>query len=115
MVDPALGQFDYVVGMDSLIHYQAADAVRVLAGLAPRTRVAMLCTFAPSNPALALMHGVGKLFPRGDRAPAIVPVAEAGMRRLLAAEPQLRAWNAARTRRIASGFYTSQALELTRI
>ncbi len=114
MLDPALGEFDVVVGMDSLIHYQAPDAVRVLAGLAQRTRQAMLFTFAPSNPALATMHMAGKLFPRGNRAPAIVPVAEKNLRRLLAAEPQLRGWHPARTQRVASGFYTSHALEMVR-
>ena len=112
MLDSALGQFDFIVGMDSLIHYQAADAVRVLAGLAPRTRSAMLFTFAPSNPALATMHAVGKLFPRGDRAPSIVPVGERRLHRLLADHLDLRAWSRGRTQRIASGFYTSQALEL---
>ena len=112
MLDPALGSFDYVVGMDSLIHYQAADAVRVLSGLAPRTRVAMLFTYAPSNPALAMMHAVGKLFPRGDRAPSIVPVASNTLHGLIASAPALRAWQRGRTQRIASGFYTSQAQEL---
>jgi magnesium-protoporphyrin O-methyltransferase len=112
MLDPALGHFDYVVGMDSLIHYTAPDAVRVLAGLAQRTGTAMLFTFAPSNPALAAMHAVGKLFPRGDRAPSIVPVAERTLHRLIDQEPHLQAWSRGRTQRIASGFYTSQALEL---
>jgi len=114
MLDPALGEFDWVVGMDSLIHYQAADAVRALGDLAQRTRTAMLFTFAPSNPALAAMHAVGKLFPRGDRAPAIVPVGETTLRRLLSREPQLQAWAAQRSERVVSGFYTSQAMELTR-
>ena len=114
MLDAALGHFDYVVGMDSLIHYQASDAVRVLAGLAQRTSTAMLFTFAPSNPALEVFKAVGKLFPRGDRSPAIVPVAEKKLRRLLAADDQLQAWAAARTQRVSSGFYTSQALELVR-
>jgi len=114
MLDPALGEFDWVVGMDSLIHYQAPDAVRVLADLAQRTRAAMLFTFAPSNRALAAMHAVGKLFPRGDRAPAIVPVGEATLRRLLSREPQLQAWAAQRTERVVSGFYTSQAMEMIR-
>jgi magnesium-protoporphyrin O-methyltransferase len=114
MLDPALGYFDYVVGMDSLIHYQAGDAVKVLTGLAARTSTAMIFTFAPSNPALEVMHAVGKLFPRGDRSPAIVPVAENKLRRLLGAEARLCDWAAARTQRISSGFYTSQALELVR-
>jgi magnesium-protoporphyrin O-methyltransferase len=114
MLDHALGQFDFVVGMDSLIHYRAADAVRVLAGLAPRTSSAMLFTFAPSSPALAAMHAVGKLFPRGDRAPSIVPVAEHTLHRLIAEHLDLQGWSRGRTQRIASGFYTSQALELVR-
>lgn len=112
MLDPALGTFDYVVGMDSLIHYQAPDAVRVLSGLAERTRRAILFTYAPSNPALQAMHAVGKLFPRGDRAPSIVPVARPRIDALMSRDPVLNTWQAGRTERIASGFYTSQALEL---
>jgi magnesium-protoporphyrin O-methyltransferase len=114
MLDPELGEFDYVVGMDSLIHYQAGDAVRVLCGLAERTRRAMVFTHAPSNPALATMHAVGKLFPRGDRAPSIVPVASHKLQRLISGEPQLQHWAIGRTERVARGFYTSQALELVR-
>ena len=76
MLDPKLGRFDFVVAMDSLIHYQSADICRIMAGLAERTNEALLVTFAPKTPALAMMHAVGRLFPRGDRAPAIEPVAE---------------------------------------
>lgn len=114
MLDPALGHFDHVVGMDSLIHYEAADAVRVVEGLARRTRHSLLFTFAPRTPALAVMHSVGRLFPRGDRAPSIVPVAEAELRQRLAGDARLAGWQPARTLRVASGFYTSQALELVR-
>ena len=74
----------------------------------------MLFTFAPRTTALAMMHAVGRLFPRGDRAPAIEPVAEATLRRLLASKPGLAGWRPGRTQRIASGFYTSQAMELLR-
>ena len=114
MLDPSFGAFDHVVAMDSLIHYRAPDAVRVLAGFAPRTRRSILFTFAPRTAPLAAMHAVGRLFPRGDRAPAIEPVAEASLRRLIAGEPALRGWHVGRTRRIVSGFYTSQAMELVR-
>ena len=61
-----------------------------------------------------LMHALGKLFPRGDRSPAIVPVAEETLRRLIAAEAALTGWQAVRSQRVSSGFYTSQALQLTR-
>jgi magnesium-protoporphyrin O-methyltransferase len=54
------------------------------------------------------------LFPRGDRAPAIEPVAERALRQALAAEPLLRGWRVGRTQLITSGFYKSHAMELTR-
>jgi magnesium-protoporphyrin O-methyltransferase len=114
MFTPDLGHFDHVVAMDSLIHYRAADAVLALSGLAQRTRESLLFTFAPSNPLLAAMHAVGRLFPRGDRAPAIEPVGEKDLQRRLGADPVLGNWAAAFTTRIAHGFYTSQAMELTR-
>jgi magnesium-protoporphyrin O-methyltransferase len=113
MLDPALGRFDHVVAMDSLIHYPAHDTVRVLAGLAYRTRDSILFTFAPRTPLLALMHAVGRLFPRSDRAPAIEPVTASKLLSLTAREIGLDLWQPGRTQRVCSGFYQSQALELT--
>ena len=115
MLDRDLGRFDHVVAMDSLIHYRAADTVRALSGLAARCGAgggSVLFTFAPRTLPLTMMHVAGRLFPRGDRAPAIEPVAEAGLRRLIAAEPGLKGWRPGRTERVAGGFYISQALEL---
>ncbi len=114
MLSPEFGCFDHVVAMDSLIHYRAADKVDALAQFAARTRGSILFTFAPRTPLLGIMHAVGRLFPRGDRAPAIEPVSEARLRALIAAEPRLAAFRVARTLRIKSGFYTSQAMELVR-
>lgn len=113
MLDPALGRFDHVVLMDSLIHYERQHAVRVLERLSQRTTRSLLFTFAPRTPLLAAMHGVGRLFPRGDRSPAIVPVAPAAIARQIAGAPGLAGWQWDRSERIASGFYTSQAVELT--
>jgi magnesium-protoporphyrin O-methyltransferase len=112
MLDPALGRFDHVLAMDSIIHYQPEDAARVLAGLAARTNRSLLCTFAPRTPLLAAMHAVGRLFPSSaTRAPAIVPVGSADLtRRFLAnAGP---GWRVGRTERVSSAFYKSQALEI---
>ena len=114
MLSPAYGSFDYVVAMDSLIHYRPDDAVRALARLARRASGSVLFTFAPRTPALAMMHAAGRLFPRSDRAPAIEPVTEAQVRLRLLAEPGLAGWHQKRTQRINSGFYKSQALELAR-
>jgi len=114
MLDPALGRFDYVVAMDSVIHYRPEDAVATLSRLARRTERGVLFTFAPRTPALTMMWAAGRMFPRGDRAPSIEPVAPAMLERLLAAEPRLEGWRPNRTRRTSRGFYISQAMELKR-
>jgi magnesium-protoporphyrin O-methyltransferase len=114
MLDPSFGRFDHVVAMDSLIHYPAREMVEAIAALAARTEATLLVTFAPRTPALSVMHAMGKLFPRGDRAPAIEPIGEATLFRRLDAAARGQGWLRLRTRRIASGFYTSQALELVR-
>jgi magnesium-protoporphyrin O-methyltransferase len=114
MLDPAHGRFDHVVAMDSLIHYPAPDIVRVLAALAARTERSIIFTVAPRTGLLTVMHSVGKLFPRGDRSPAIEPVSESELRRRIAMEPALSAWSIGRTERISRGFYISQAMELVR-
>jgi magnesium-protoporphyrin O-methyltransferase len=114
MCDPDLGMFDFVVAMDSLIHYGAPDAVAALARLSGRVRRSILLTFAPRTPLLGLMHSVGRLFPRGDRAPAIEPVVAEQLSRLVSDAAELQAWTPGRSERISSGFYTSQAFELIR-
>lgn len=110
MRDPALGRFDHVVAMDSLIHYRASDIVDVVRALADRTRGSLAFTFTPRTPILSAMLGIGRLFPRGDRSPAIIPVREASLRaRIHRALPGARL---GRDRRISASFYTSHALEV---
>lgn len=110
MLDPSLGRFDHVVAMDSVIHYRLDDAVRVVAALAAMAERSVVFTYAPRTPALAAMHAMGRLFPRGDRAPAIQPHPSARMQRRLDAD--LTGFRRGRTQRISGGFYTSQAQEL---
>lgn len=112
MLDPALGRFDAVVAMDSLIHYETDDIARALAALAPRVSGPILITIAPQTPLLTVMHRVGRLFPRGDRAPAIVPVSAAGLARAMKREASLAGWRLAARHRTTSGFYISEALRL---
>lgn len=112
MADPALGSFDHVVAMDSLIHYAADDTVRMLARLSERAGNKLLFTFAPRTRPLAAMHALGRLFPRGNRAPAIEPLREIDLRRHLARAAELDDWRTGRSERVVSGFYTSQAMEL---
>jgi len=118
MLDPVLGRFDHVVAMDSIIHYAEADAADALAAMMRRAGVGVAATFAPATPLLRAMHAAGRVFPRGDRAPSIEPVAERALRARLearvAADASLAGWRWAATARVASGFYTSQALRLER-
>ncbi|MDZ7812797.1 MAG: hypothetical protein U5L74_06635 [Ideonella sp.] len=82
---------------------------------AQRTERGLLFTFAPANPLLVSMRAIGRLFPKSDRAPWIVPVAPRE-----AAAPDCRRTAAgglqppAQTQRVASGSYTSQAMALHR-
>ena len=112
MLSADLGEFDHVVAMDSLIHYQTADVIEAVCGLAARCRESIQFTFAPSTPALEVMHAVGRFFPRGDRAPSIVPVRENRLRDQLANETRLQDWQVANVGAIRSGFYQSCACEI---
>ena len=114
MLDAGFGRFDHVVAMDSLIYHPVSDVVRCLRTLGERTSGSILFTFAPRTAMISAMYGVGKLFPRADRSPTIVPLAEAKLVSAMASEPLLADWTAARTRRITRGFYISQAMELAR-
>jgi magnesium-protoporphyrin O-methyltransferase len=114
MLDPSLGTFDWVVAMDSLIHYDAADMCEMIAALASRVRRGVVFTFAPKTLLLSAMHTVGKVFPRGDRAPAIAPVAQRLLEVLLREHPITQTMTIGRSARIDSGFYISHAMEIVR-
>lgn len=111
MLDPTFGAFDYVVAMDSLIHYRRADVVAAVGTLGRRTGKAILFTFAPRTPLLTAMHTVGLMFPRSDRAPAIEPHAPDGLRRALT---ESTGWMPGRNHRVSAGFYKSEAQEMVR-
>jgi magnesium-protoporphyrin O-methyltransferase len=114
MLDKALGQFDHVVAMDSIIHYGTEDAVSALAQLSERTNTSMVFTFAPRTPLLAVMISVGRLLPRGDRAPWLEPMAESRIAELMKTHSALDTWHCARSHKVSSGFYKSKAMEWVR-
>jgi magnesium-protoporphyrin O-methyltransferase len=113
MLHARLETFDHVVAMDSLIHYDASDIVKALALISGRVKHSIVFTFIPRTPILAAMHAVGRFFPKNDRSPSLRPLGETHLRQLIAADPALARWQLGRTRCIARGFYTSQALELS--
>ena len=110
MCAPSLGAFDHVIAMDSLIYYTGHDIAQVLAGLERRTARSILFTVAPKTTLLMAMWYAGKLFPRSDRSPVMIPQARA---RLAAHCREARVSSSLRpVGRIATGFYISEALEL---
>lgn len=104
MLDPRLGRFDHIVAMDSMIYYAAPDIARLLHEAAPRLGGRFVFTIAPRTPALMAMWQMGRLFPRADRSPAMVPHRATDIRRALGSEGRLT-----EGARVTSGFYISQA------
>jgi len=105
MLDPALGRFDAVVAMDSMIYYSASDVAGLLARAAPRLAGKFVFTLAPRTPALMAMWRLGKLFPRADRSPTMIPHRAADIVAALNGNGKLT-----EAGRVNSGFYISQAL-----
>lgn len=107
MLSAKLGRFDHVVAMDSLIYYSQSDIIQALEELGGRTSDSVLFTVAPRTPLLMTMWQVGRMFPRADRSPVMVPHAPQALARGLGANVPLQV-----LRRISVGFYISQALEI---
>ncbi len=110
MLSAAFGRFDHVVAMDSLIYYDAADIGRALKTLETRTRGTIVFTVAPRTRLLMAMWYAGKLFPRSDRSPVMVPHAHHPLAR--AALAQGVSGLIRPVERVTSGFYISQAMEV---
>lgn len=105
-------RYDHVVAMDSLIHYDAQDMLKVVGFLAEHVERSILLTFLPRTPLLVAMHTLGRLFPKGNRSPQLRPLGDVALRECLAREGSLAKWHPERTQRIARGFYISEAMEL---
>jgi magnesium-protoporphyrin O-methyltransferase len=105
MTDAAHGRFDYVLAMDSLIYYTAPDIADIMARLSPRVARGIIFTVAPRTPLLMTMFNLGKLFPRSDRSPTMIPHAFAPLQQAIG--PKLH-----RISRVSRGFYISECLEL---
>jgi magnesium-protoporphyrin O-methyltransferase len=102
MTDVALGRFDHVMAMDSMIYYRQPDLLNVLQTIGQRAP-AITFTVAPRTRLLMAMWTLGKLFPKSDRSPAMVPHDH---RALTQALPGL-----SKIGRVSRGFYISECLE----
>jgi magnesium-protoporphyrin O-methyltransferase len=104
MSNPALGRFDFALAMDSLIYYREADIGRVIGNLSKRTSESIVFTVAPRTPFLMAFWTLGKLFPRSDRSPTMVPHDATRLARHCPG-------HLTKIDRITSGFYISECLE----
>lgn len=98
------GTFDYVLAMDSLIYYNTADIAGALDRLGARTSNAVVFTVAPRTPFLMTFWTAGKLFPRKDRSPIMVPHAYTTLNGATGSK-------LSKIGRISRGFYISECLE----
>jgi magnesium-protoporphyrin O-methyltransferase len=111
MLDPALGKFDHVVAMDSIIHYPTKDMIDIITVLSRMATTSMVFSYPPRTLPLAMLWTIGKLFPRGDKSPAIEPQPP---RKLQGALANIDGLTLGRKHRVATGFYISEAQELLR-
>ena len=105
MVSPDLGNFDYVIAMDSLIYYTRTDLGSLLIELSSRTSQSIYFTLAPKTMLLMLMWYIGKLAPSGDRSPVMVPHSFNAISKELDAKLELTDIGI-----VNSGFYISHAI-----
>lgn len=108
MLEATAGGFDHAVAMDSLIYYSAPDIAALLGRASTRVAGKFVFTLPPRTRALMMMWRVGKLFPRADRSPTMVPQTTAGLAdalRTASIKGYLRDID-----QVKSGFYISKAL-----
>lgn len=110
MLDPDHGAFDHVIAMDSLIYYGSVDICSALSDLSGRTSGRIVFTVAPRTPLLMAMWTAGRLFPKSDRAPVMVPHAPGTLSRDLRRAGCVRQLKV--VERVSSGFYISTCMEV---
>ena len=106
------GKFDYVVAMDSLIHYGVEDITVALSQLAKNTTNSILFTVAPKTMFLSSVLALGKLLPQSDRSPRIVPVSCRSLNKYLKMKRNLKETEVEVLKRIKVSFYISEALKI---
>lgn len=112
MLSEELGRFDHVMAMDSMIYYEADDLGRALAHLCPRVASSIIFTVAPRTPFLMAFFGLGKLFPRSDRSPTMIPHTLRKLSRKTSLNGALG--TISEVERVSRGFYISTCLEYAR-
>jgi magnesium-protoporphyrin O-methyltransferase len=109
MKEQSFGNFDYIIAMDSLIHYSTEDVISSIADFSNRANNSVLFTVIPSTFALRTKLLLGKYFPKSERSPEVVPI---GWGQLHQLEAHGIKASLSKIKRIKSFFYVSEAWEL---
>ena len=73
------GRYDTVICLDVFIHYPQAPAEEMVRHLAAMAERHLLVSFAPYTPLLALLKGIGQLFPGPSKTTRAYTLREAGI------------------------------------
>ena len=111
MKEQSFGNFDYIIAMDSLIHYSTEDVISSIADFSSRTNNSVLFTVIPSTFALRTKLRFGKFFPKSERSPEVVPIEWGQLEQLEALKINA---SLTKIKRIKSFFYVSEAWELAK-
>ena len=109
MKEQSFGNFDYIIAMDSLIHYSTEDVISSIADFLNRANNSFLFTVIPSTFALKTKLRLGKYFPKSERSPEVVPI---GWGQLHQLEAHGIKASLSKIKRIKTLFYVSEAWEL---
>ena len=109
MKEQSFGNFDYIIAMDSLIHYSTEDVISSIADFSSRANNSVLFTVIPSTFALRTKLRLGKLFPKSERSPEVVPIEWGRLEQLDALKINA---SLSKIKRIKRFFYVSEAWEL---
>ena len=110
MKEQSFGNFDYIIAMDSLIHYSTEDVISSIADFSNRANNSVLFTIIPSTFTLRTKLRLGKYFPKSERSPEVVPIEWGQLEQLEALKINA---SLTKIKRIKSFFYVSEAWELT--
>jgi magnesium-protoporphyrin O-methyltransferase len=78
------GRYDTVICLDVFIHYPQAAAEEMVRHLADLAERSLLVSFAPYTPLLALLKGIGQLFPGPSKTTRAYQLREAGIVKIAA-------------------------------
>ena len=109
MKEESFGNFDYIIAMDSLIHYSTEDVMSSLVDFSKRANISVFFTIIPSTFVLRTKLHLGKFFPKSERSPEVVPIEWRQLRKLEALEVNA---TLEKIKRIKSLFYVSEFWEL---